>query len=968
MDGWGDPLAFVTAGWPLVVQPILEGVIGVMVQLFFAWRLHIIAKRSWLTAAIVTGAFLTFCGGVGTGAAIGWLKQYVLLVLGSLSAQHIPKNQQNMSQSYFPVLPTAAPLPANEASFEGLGSHEKLFKVEDVQEAYIDHKDRLVNAIDSTKSILNDLRVFNKDDWVVRYPQLQDKQQLAEDATQPKRRRALRRSLTFADDPSLETDVIVGAQRKGLTRSVTLASVADAENEEEEQADTTSQNVDRLIPSTDSVDFNILRLDLKLGAHGSSTSPASLVSQLEKSSIANLLDERIGASINHIDKLRLRVEDTSSKVLVTGDLNAGKSTFVNALLRREVMPVDQQPLTTAFCEVHDAAENGGVEEVHVVNEGVLYALNDESTFTRASLKDFEEMAGESQQMLKLYLADTRAPSESLLNNGVVDISLIDAPGLNRDSLKTTAVFARQEEIDVVVFVVSAENHFTLSSKEFLWTASNEKAYVFIVVNKFDGIKNKEKCKKLVLEQIKQLSPRTYDDAEDLVHFVDSAAALQPYTANPAFDDLESSLRSFVLVKRSKSKLHPASTYLSNLLSDIELLVGANAIVAQSELDAAVEDLNRAKPVLEKMKYGKDVLEDGLESVEEQGASRARMRTKEMLTNALDRVGQGKLGVDEGTLSMPSYPGLLGLWDYAKDVRMALLASLDKAVLLAENEARVTTCAGVQQVSSLAEEHLPEGVERSKRVFMPEAMFNNLRVGKKGGKPKSRRSSSIGGAVVAGGIHGLGIGLAQRPELLETSFLDLFDAHHQIWVHFGDEDKATAVDEDDSTPSALSVISVGLGALTMVGGQAIGVRGVVEGAMRIADLFGNEGTRKWAAPVIGAITIGVTAYFVLELPSTIPKTIGRRIKVALVKADVHTSEDETFTNAHSMRISRETRKVLRLASWDLRERFRAAMEERGKEVKGAEEMEKKARKAMEYFHGVGKQSGDIRENAGLVSGI
>ena len=109
-------------------------------------------------------------------------------------------------------------------------------------------------------------------------------------------------------------------------------------------------------------------------------------------------------------------------------------------------------------------------------------------------------------MLKVYLADSRAPSESLLNNGVVDISLIDAPGLNRDSLKTTAVFARQEEIDVVVFVVSAENHFTLSSKEFLWNASNEKAYLFIVVNKFEQIKNKDKCRKSVLEQIKQLSP------------------------------------------------------------------------------------------------------------------------------------------------------------------------------------------------------------------------------------------------------------------------------------------------------------------------------------------------------------------------------------------------------------------------------------------------------------------------------
>jgi hypothetical protein len=68
--------------------------------------------------------------------------------------------------------------------------------------------------------------------------------------------------------------------------------------------------------------------------------------------------------------------------------------------------------------------------------------------------------------------------------------------------------------------------------------------------------------------------RTYEDAEDLVHFVDSASALQPFTTNPPFDDLEQSLRSFVLVKRSnlKSKLQPVSTYLSKLLADIELLV------------------------------------------------------------------------------------------------------------------------------------------------------------------------------------------------------------------------------------------------------------------------------------------------------------------------------------------------------------------------------------------------------------
>ena len=50
--------------------------------------------------------------------------------------------------------------------------------------------------------------------------------------------------------------------------------------------------------------------------------PATLVIQLEKSLIAKLISEHIGIALNHMDKLRACVEDISSKVLVTGDLNA----------------------------------------------------------------------------------------------------------------------------------------------------------------------------------------------------------------------------------------------------------------------------------------------------------------------------------------------------------------------------------------------------------------------------------------------------------------------------------------------------------------------------------------------------------------------------------------------------------------------------------------------------------------------
>ena len=750
--------------------------------------------------------------------------------------------------------------------------------------------------------------------------------------------------------------------------------------------------METLLDDSAAAGLHVLRLDLKLGAADPSASADALVCQLEKASIAKLLDERIVASLNHIDKLRTRVQDTSSKVLVTGDLNAGKSTFVNALLHRDIMPVDQQPCTTMFCEVHDRSENNGVEEAHIIKDGKTYDRLDESTFTRVSLSDLETVVTESdaQHVLKLYVSDCRAPGQSLLSNGVVDITLIDAPGLNRDSLKTTAVFARQEEIDVVVFVVSAENHFTLSAKEFLWNASNEKAYLFIVVNRFDQIRDKARCRRLVLEQIKQLSPRTWDDAEDLVHFVDSGSALAQGLQDAAsgadavlapssesFSKLESCLRTFVFVKRAKSKLLPASTYLTHVLSDVDLLASANAIVAQSEAVQAKTDLERSRPILHKMQKGRDGLEEALETEEDSTTQRAHSAAMARLTKALERVSLGEIAVVDSELaiskelrsipSMPTYPGIFGLWEYTRNVRFTLLSSLDLAVTLAQDEARRMTSDGVHHVTDLGEQQLPPNVPRSKRVFIPEAMFVPRLA-------KSHRPS----AIVAGGTMGLGLGLlTQRQDLIEVTFVDIIDINHHLMSHFyggkhGDED-------DEASASVLGTLGLGLGALTMVGGKTIGARGLIEGIMRVSDLFNNEPSRRWITSVLGAATLGVAIYFVLELPNSIPKTVGRRIRASLnnpassqssVQASELTVADSIarlpFAEAHAQRISRETRKVLRLASWDLRERFRGAMEESGREVKSAEENERRSLKALEWFIEIGRRTEAVRVDTQLVS--
>jgi mitofusin len=286
--------------------------------------------------------------------------------------------------------------------------------------------------------------------------------------------------------------------------------------------------------------------------------------------------------------------------------------------------------------------------------------------------------------------------------------------------------------------------------------------------------------------------------------------------------------------------------------------------------------------------------------------------------------------------MPAYPGLLNIWEDARDVQRALLASLDTAVKTAEDEACSTTVNGVKQVANLVETHLPAGVERTRRVLMSEAMFS----------PKAtageRNSTS---AVVAGGTYGLGLCPAQHNEILDVSFFDIFDVQHQTCLHFGGE-KTSNIDSDSSA-GALSVVSIGFGALSVAGGKALGPRGIVEGLVRVSDFFSNENTHNWIAPVIGVVALDLTVYFGTDLLQTVPRNINRRIKHNLTDASTPSGCGQ-FVEAHLVRVSKETRKVLRLASWDFRERFRVVMEERGREVKTAEELGQDALRAIEFF--------------------
>ncbi|KAF2470171.1 mitochondrial fusion GTPase protein [Lindgomyces ingoldianus] len=788
-----------------------------------------------------------------------------------------------------------------------------------LQLRYNQNKNVLARAIHGTIETLQSFQEMNMK-WPAHYPSVQpDPKSPTYNRADP--RPSLHHTQSSLTDLDLERS---GGRPQPPKRAGTSLGEATTVAESSSAAEREPKQEPRLVTPQLAHDFSVLKLELRLG----SRNQTDLVHSLEKGSIASLLDGQIQQSIRHLYAIKERIEDTSSKVLVTGDLNAGKSTFCNALLRRKLLPEDQQPCTSIFCEVLDFRENGSVEEVHAVPIGSTYNRHDESTYTVFELKDLEKIVTDNEHFsqCKVYIQDIRSMDESLLNNGVVNIALIDAPGLNADSVKTTAVFARQEEIDVVVFVVSAANHFTLSAKDFIFNAAREKAYIFMVVNGFDNIRDQQRCQEMILKQVKHLSPATFKESSELVHFVSSNAipmiAASSGSGSPGdgdgdddpsdkgkgkakeeekirdFAELETSLRRFVLEKRARSKLAPAKTYLLNVLGDIHNLATINRDVAQSELDRVKKEMDALEPEYEESKKARTEAGETVDRLGEDTTSEVYGYTRDTLNNCIARIGEQDHGI--------SYPGLLSAYQYAEDLRDSMLHEISETVRLCEEHARQQAVQGFNGIKNIGVIHLGNNLYAD-IMFRPERMFR---------KP----------------MHALA-----RQVDIDIELWDFFDIA-SLWER---QEKVAG------TSMAITVAG-------MVGGRMIGGVGWIDGVFGAAKIMGSNNVRKLIIPgIIAGVAIGIS-YVLTSIPHSLPHRLSTKLSSQLTAID--------YTHANALRISSELRRALKGPANDVRIGLQRNVEKLQLKKEETSKFKTESETARKYFSNL------VRSSNGLMEGV
>jgi len=180
-----------------------------------------------------------------------------------------------------------------------------------------------------------------------------------------------------------------------------------------------------------------------------------------------------------IDALRSRLKHGQLRVLVAGEAKRGKSTLINALLGRDVLPRGALPVTALATELLQGTPEG----VHVQYR--------DGRRDRVPIRELRAFVAESQNPRNTKRVD-RVTVQLDLGMPHPMLTLIDTPGvgsvLAHNTVEATSAY---ESMDAVVFVLTGDAPLSANELQLIRQVSSLAVRSYVVLNKADLIATRE---------------------------------------------------------------------------------------------------------------------------------------------------------------------------------------------------------------------------------------------------------------------------------------------------------------------------------------------------------------------------------------------------------------------------------------------------------------------------------------------
>ena len=229
----------------------------------------------------------------------------------------------------------------------------------------------------------------------------------------------------------------------------------------------------------------------------------------------NTISLQMPQATRRIQEIITRMEEATFHLLIVGEFSRGKSTFVNALLGRKILPASKNPTTAIISKI----VYGEKPDYHICyrEEAEPRHLSEEEFIKLTAPKEPDEGDAASvqeyiraqEELDKIDFAQITYPLP-FCQNGV---EVVDTPGTNDlNTARLDVTYGYLAQADAVVLLLSATQPLSASEAEFLRERilKNQIQDIFFVISRkdeLDGAEQEQSVVDFITENLRKILPK-----------------------------------------------------------------------------------------------------------------------------------------------------------------------------------------------------------------------------------------------------------------------------------------------------------------------------------------------------------------------------------------------------------------------------------------------------------------------------
>lgn len=316
------------------------------------------------------------------------------------------------------------------------------------------------------------------------------------------------------------------------------------------------------------------------------------------------------------------LEDEKFSLVVIGEFSRGKSTFVNAMLGKSILPSSKQPTTNIISKIIYGERSSYTiyykdgKSKRITDEEFL-AIKAQAEADPSNLEKVKNFFKKTEDFSKIQYAEVAYPLSFCKNN----VEVVDTPGTNDLNVgRVEITYGYLKNAEAAILLLGADQALSKSEKEFLRerVIGNQIQDIFIVINykdMLDGPKQEEEVKQYVLKNLADLgdfSKRIFMVSSKqalLFRRQESGEVLKGKTAlmvpdtieETGFPEFEAALAHFLGEEKGLTKLKKYVTCCEGALVEVENSLQVRKEAASHSADELRARLRDQQPKYEQAK-------------------------------------------------------------------------------------------------------------------------------------------------------------------------------------------------------------------------------------------------------------------------------------------------------------------------------------------------------------------------------